>query len=92
MNIADDVGIFKFDILGQRGLAKIKDALAIIKKNNPSHPPIDITDIEKFKKDKNFKKWWRNRCLLCRISSNAWFNAKIANTRLLWVSSCELYY
>jgi len=53
MNIADDVGIFKFDILGQRGLAKIKDALAIIKKNNPSHPPIDITDIEKFKKDKN---------------------------------------
>jgi len=51
MNIADDVGIFKFDILGQRGLAKIKDALEIIKENNPDHPPIDITDIESLKKD-----------------------------------------
>ncbi|TXD53999.1 MULTISPECIES: DNA polymerase III subunit alpha [unclassified Polaribacter] len=53
MNIADDVGIFKFDILGQRGLAKIKDALEIIKENNPNAPEIDITDIESFKKDKN---------------------------------------
>ncbi|MDO6600649.1 DNA polymerase III subunit alpha [Tenacibaculum sp. 1_MG-2023] len=55
MNIADDVGIFKFDILGQRGLAKIKDALDIIKENNPDAPPIDITDVETFKKDKNIK-------------------------------------
>jgi len=52
MNIADDVGVFKFDILGQRGLAKIKDALAIIKENHPNAPEIDITDIERFKKDK----------------------------------------
>ena len=51
MNIADDVGVFKFDILGQRGLAKIKDALEIIKENNPNAPAIDITDIESFKKD-----------------------------------------
>ena len=53
MNIADDVGIFKFDILGQRGLAKIKDALILIKENNPNDPEIDITDIERFKNDKN---------------------------------------
>jgi DNA polymerase-3 subunit alpha len=52
MNIADDVGVFKFDILGQRGLAKIKDALQIIKENYPDAPKIDITDIERFKKDK----------------------------------------
>jgi DNA polymerase-3 subunit alpha len=51
MNIADDVGIFKFDILGQRGLAKIKEALEIIKENNPNTPEIDITDVERFKKD-----------------------------------------
>jgi DNA polymerase-3 subunit alpha len=51
MNIADDVGVFKFDILGQRGLAKIKEALEIIKTNRPNDPPIDITDVEKFKKD-----------------------------------------
>ncbi|WP_053975472.1 DNA polymerase III subunit alpha [Mangrovimonas xylaniphaga] len=51
MIIAEDVGIFKFDILGQRGLAKIKDALELIKQNNPNLPPIDITDVEKFKRD-----------------------------------------
>lgn len=53
MIIAEDVGVFKFDILGQRGLAKIKDALDIIKTNRPEAPPIDITDVETFKKDKN---------------------------------------
>lgn len=52
MIIAEDVGIFKFDILGQRGLAKIKDALEIIKENRPEQPPIDITNVEAFKKDK----------------------------------------
>jgi len=51
MNIAEEVGIFKFDILGQRGLAKIKEALQLIKENQPNAPKIDITDIEKFKKD-----------------------------------------
>ena len=51
MNIADDVGIFKFDILGQRGLAKIKDALELIKENNPDAPEIDITDVKSFKTD-----------------------------------------
>ena len=51
MVIAEDVGIYKFDILGQRGLAKIKDALEIIKYNQPDLPPIDITEVEKFKKD-----------------------------------------
>ena len=53
MVIAEDVGIFKFDILGQRGLAKIKDTLDIIKYNRPNLPPIDITEVEKFKKDPN---------------------------------------
>lgn len=53
MIIAEDVGVFKFDILGQRGLAKIKDAIEIIRKNNPELPPIDITKVEQFKKDSN---------------------------------------
>ena len=51
MIIAEDVGIFKFDILGQRGLAKIKDTLDIVKYNRPDLSPIDITEVEKFKKD-----------------------------------------
>jgi DNA polymerase-3 subunit alpha len=53
MLIADDVGVFKFDILGQRGLAKIKDALEIIKENQPNKTVLDITDVERFKKDVN---------------------------------------
>jgi DNA-directed DNA polymerase III PolC len=53
MIIADDVGVFKFDILGQRGLAKIKDALDIIAENRPELPPIDIHDLARFKTDKN---------------------------------------
>lgn len=51
MIIAEDVGIFKFDILGQRGLAKIKEAIEIIQYNRPELPPIDITQVEKFKRD-----------------------------------------
>ncbi len=53
MIIAEDAGVFKFDILGQRGLAKIKEAMDIIKENRPDEPEIDITQIEKFKKDEN---------------------------------------
>ncbi len=55
MHIAEDVGIHKYDILGQRGLGKIKDALEVIKVNNPNDPEIDIDDIERFKKDKKVK-------------------------------------
>ena len=51
MIIAEDVGLFKFDILGQRGLGKIKDALTIIKENRPDCPHIDIHDINRFKED-----------------------------------------
>ncbi|AYN69248.1 DNA polymerase III subunit alpha [Euzebyella marina] len=52
MVIAEDVGLFKFDILGQRGLAKIKESLDIIRYNRPeaSHD-LDIHNIRQFKKD-----------------------------------------
>lgn len=53
MIIAEDVGVFKFDILGQRGLAKIKDAIEIVHQNNPELPRIDITKVEQFKNDPN---------------------------------------
>lgn len=51
MLIAEDVGLFKYDILGQRGLGKIKDALEIVRKNQPDRLPIDIHDIKLFKED-----------------------------------------
>ena len=55
MVIAEDVGLYKFDILGQRGLAKIKDGLRLVRENNPSHDPIDIHDIGRFKQDPKVK-------------------------------------
>ena len=51
MIIAEDVGLYKFDILAQRGLGKIKDTLDIIAENQPEAPPFDIHDLKKFKKD-----------------------------------------
>ncbi|TLV01074.1 DNA polymerase III subunit alpha [Dyadobacter luticola] len=51
MVIAEDVGLNKYDILGQRGLAKIKETLEIIRYNRPKEAEIDIDDVKKFKKD-----------------------------------------
>jgi DNA polymerase-3 subunit alpha len=53
MHQAEDIGINKLDILSQRGLGKIKDALAIISYNQPEKSDIDIHDIRRFKNDPN---------------------------------------
>ncbi len=49
MQVAEDVGLDKFDILSQRGLGKIKDALEIIKTNQ--HKTIDMNNVNRFKYD-----------------------------------------
>lgn len=51
MVIAEDVGLFKFDILAQRGLGKIKDTIAIVKQNQPEKADFDIHAVSKFYKD-----------------------------------------
>jgi DNA polymerase III subunit alpha len=50
---AEDIGLYKFDILSQRGLGKIKDSISIIKQNQGVD--IDIHDIQKFKNDEKVK-------------------------------------
>lgn len=55
MHVSEDVGLYKFDILSQRGLSKIKDALEIIEYNCPNNPPIDIHDMRRFKEDDRIK-------------------------------------
>ncbi len=50
---AEDIGLYKFDILSQRGLGKIKDSLEIIAKNKGVK--IDIHDVKKFKQDERIK-------------------------------------
>ena len=54
---AEDIGLFKFDILSQRGLGKIKDSLEIIQKNQGIE--IDIHNIAKFKQDECVKQLLR---------------------------------
>lgn len=49
MVIAEDAGLYKFDILAQRGLGKIRDSLDIILKNK--NEVVDIHDIKSFKED-----------------------------------------
>jgi DNA-directed DNA polymerase III PolC len=51
MFVAEKVGLFKLDILSQRGLGHIKECIALVKQNQHKH--IDIHDVERFKKDEN---------------------------------------
>lgn len=50
MVIAEDIGWYKFDILGQRGLGKIKDAVLYIEEQY-GEVPFDIHDINMLKAD-----------------------------------------
>lgn len=54
---AEDIGLFKFDILSQRGLGKIKDSLQIIKDNKG--PEIDIHQVKSFFNDSKVKQLLR---------------------------------
>ncbi len=54
---AEDIGLFKFDILSQRGLGKIKDSLEVIKNNHGVE--IDIHNIARFKEDETVKQLLR---------------------------------
>ncbi|HSH19883.1 MAG TPA: DNA polymerase III subunit alpha, partial [Draconibacterium sp.] len=58
MHVAEDIGLYKFDILSQRGLGKIKDALEIIKINR--NKKIDINNINLFKDDPRVKSLLKN--------------------------------
>lgn len=50
---AEDLGLAKFDILGQRGLSKIKDCLSLISAKTSNVP--DIHNIKTFKDDPKIK-------------------------------------
>jgi DNA polymerase-3 subunit alpha len=58
MHVAEDIGLYKFDILSQRGLGKIKDTLEIIKTN--CKKKIDINNINLFKDDPQVKNLLKN--------------------------------
>ncbi|MDP4827626.1 MAG: DNA polymerase III subunit alpha, partial [Flavobacteriales bacterium] len=58
MVISEDAGLYKFDILSQRGLGKIKDAVDMV--NQRGGEQIDIHDIKRFKEDERIKHLLRN--------------------------------
>jgi DNA polymerase-3 subunit alpha len=61
---AEDIGLYKYDILSQRGLGHIKDSVEVVKKNRGVD--IDIHDIPAFKKDEKIKALIREgRCMGC---------------------------
>ncbi|MDO9274703.1 MAG: DNA polymerase III subunit alpha [Lutibacter sp.] len=60
MVTAEDIGLYKFDILSQRGLGKIREAVDIVKYNQPNDPDIDIHDIKRFKEDSKIKYLLKN--------------------------------
>ncbi|GAB5555991.1 MAG: hypothetical protein SchgKO_02040 [Schleiferiaceae bacterium] len=49
MIIAEDIGLYKYDVLSQRGLGHIKDTVSIVRENRDEY--IDIHNIAAFKKD-----------------------------------------
>ncbi len=49
MFVAEKIGLFKLDILSQRGLGHIRETIDLVQKNQ--NISINIHDIEKFKKD-----------------------------------------
>lgn len=54
---AEDIGLYKFDILSQRGLGKIKDTVDLVKQNQGVD--IDVHDVPRFKRDERVKKMLR---------------------------------
>jgi len=52
---AEDVGLYKYDILSQRGLSKIHDCIKIVGYNQPDNLPQSIRDTNYFKTDERIR-------------------------------------
>ena len=60
MVVAEDIGLYKFDILSQRGLGKIRDTIDLIAKDEPEvAAQIDIHDMSRFKRDSQIQSMLR---------------------------------
>ncbi len=61
---AEDIGLYKFDILSQRGLAKIKEAVEIVEREEKVR--LDIHDMPKIKNDPVVKRLLKEgECIGC---------------------------
>jgi DNA-directed DNA polymerase III PolC len=53
MFMAENIGLFKLDVLSQRGLGHIKESLELIKQNQ--HVDVNIHEVQKFKQDEKIR-------------------------------------
>jgi DNA polymerase-3 subunit alpha len=61
---AEDLGLYKYDILSQRGLGHIRDTVEIVKQNRGVE--VDIHQIKKFKQDERVRTLLREgKCMGC---------------------------
>ncbi len=61
---AEDLGFHKYDVLSQRGLGHIKDAVSLVRSNQGK--AIDIHDVAKIKEDKRVKEQlYSGHCIGC---------------------------
>ena len=61
---AEDLGFHKFDILSQRGLGHIKDAVKLVKANKAK--TVDIHDVKSIKQDEKVRRQLRSgKCMGC---------------------------
>jgi len=58
MYLAESIGLYKLDILSQRGLGHIKETIRLIKENKNIH--VNIGEVEKFKQDPVVKEQIKN--------------------------------
>ncbi len=64
MHHAEDLGFHKFDVLSQRGLGHIKDAVDLVKMNQGKS--VDVHDVAKLKQDEQVRAQLRNgHCIGC---------------------------
>ena len=84
MYVAEDIGFEKLDILSQRGIGHINDAVELVKKNRGVE--IDIHQVEKFKNDPKVKTQLR------KAETNGCFYIESPATRgLLKKLRCDNY-
>lgn len=58
MFVAENIGLYKLDVLSQRGLGHIKECIELVKQNH--QVDIDIHDVERFKRDPKIREQLRS--------------------------------
>ncbi len=84
MYVAEDIGLYKYDILSQRGLGHIKESAEVILYNRGER--VDVDDVERFKRDPRL-----NECLKVGDTIGCFYIESPAMRQLLRKLECSDY-